>query len=95
LAQHRGIQQEGVAAVTLFDVFVVLFWACATGSLVALLVASLMPRCHRQGLVSAALLLLVAGALGLASIGILLWVAAGCCAYAASRMRTVQIRGDL
>jgi hypothetical protein len=73
---------------TLFEIFVVLFWTCATGSLVALLVASLVPPRRREALFTAAFLLVVAGALGLASIGILLWAAAGCCAYAASRTRT-------
>lgn len=47
---------------TLFDVFVVLFWTCATVSLVALLVASLVPRRRREGLFAAAFLLMVAGA---------------------------------
>jgi hypothetical protein len=71
-----------------FDVLVVLWFVSAIGGGLALLTAAFAPSGRRTLLTTAAALFVVAGVLGILSIGALFLVAAALCAVGARKSRT-------
>ena len=67
------------------DLLGLIWWGSAVGGLAAVAVAMTMPSRRHAALLMASLLFLVAGALGILSIGIIFIVAAIACAVAAVR----------
>lgn len=72
------------------DVLGVIWWGSAAGALVAVAVAVTTPSRRREALVTAGLLFLVAGVLGILSIGIVFIVAAIVCGFVAARAATTD-----
>lgn len=75
------------------DLLGVIWWGSAAGGFVSVAVAVTVPSRRRAALVVASLLFLVAGGLGILSIGIVFIVAASVCAVVAVRAARTDGRG--
>ena len=74
------------------DALSMVWWTSALGGGLAALTAAVAPRVRRKALFTASALLLLAGVLGILSIGVLFLVAATACAVLATRTR--KVHGD-
>ena len=75
------------------DLLGLIWWGSAVGGFTSVAVAMTMPSRRRAALLMASLLFLVAGALGILSIGIIFIVAAIVCAVAVVRSARTDGRG--
>lgn len=75
------------------DLLGVIWWGSAVGGMASVAVAVAMPSRRRAALLVAGLLFLVAGLLGILSIGIVFLVAAIACAVVAVRTASTDGRG--
>ncbi len=73
-----------------FDVLAVLFYGCALVEVAAVLLAAAVAGRRREALLTASVLLGVAGVLGIFSVGVVILVAAAGCAVAAARTRPAE-----